>query len=660
MKTQNTSICWLASETSRVITLRAMTCAFALTIFAPHAFCAASFDWPQWQGPDRTAHSKETGLLKEWPKDGPPLAWKVKGLGGGDSTPSVAAGRIYGMSHRGADEIVWALSEKDGKEIWAVRIAPAHAQNFPQSKEGPSATPTVDGDRLYVMGLAGNVACLQATDGKVVWQRNLVADFGGRNPMWNFRESPLVDGNKVICTPGGDTAMLVALDKLTGQTIWKNQTPGSTGSDPSSASNPNGGPGERGGGTAPGVTGTKDPNLFVSEHWGMTAFSQKVPNGKYVAKLYFAETYPGITGPGQRVFSFNVHGHEFKDFDILVKAGGPNKAYVETVPVEVTNGGFRIVFTSQVENPAIKAIEVIPHVESAGGASSAGTIRVNAGASSAFTDSSGQVWQPDSGFEGGRTNPGIGGAPGALVGAPGGADRGRGRPGGGFGGFGGPGSSGAAYASPIAIDFAGQRQYVQLTAKALIGVAASDGKFLWRYDRPANRMGINCSTPIYHDGMVFAASAYGAGGGVVKLSKDSNGEVKAEEGWFSRQMENHHGGVILHDGALFGSNGGNGGGYLACLDFKTGEVLWNEKDSDKRRVTKGSVAFADGRIYYRTEEGPIVLIEPSRKEYLERGRFEQPERNKLPAWAHPVIANGKLYIRDQDTLFCYDVKARGK
>src|SRR5881296_1952621 len=423
--------------------------------FAQSAFCG-QFDWPQWQGPDRTAHSKETGLLKEWPKDGPPLAWKVKGLGGGDSMPSVAAGRIYGMSNRGDDEMVWALSEKDGKEMWAVRIAPAHSQNFPQSKEGPSATPTVDGDRLYVMGLAGNVACLQAADGKVVWQRNLVTDFGGAIPAWSYRESPLIDGDKLICTPGSDGAMLVALDKLTGDTIWKTKMAGGSGSAPGGSSNPGGGFGERGGGSAPGVTGTKDPNLFVSEHWGMTAFSQKVPNGKYVAKLYFAETYQGITGPGQRVFSFNVHGHEFKDFDIWVKAGGSNKAYVETVPVEVTNGEFRIVFTSQVENPAIKAIEVIPQ-ESAGGASSAGTIRINAGASSSFTDSSGQVWQPDSGFEGGMTNPGIGAAPGAFGGAPGGADRGRGRPGGGFGGFGGgfggPGSSGAAYSSAIVIDF---------------------------------------------------------------------------------------------------------------------------------------------------------------------------------------------------------------
>src|SRR2546421_8634034 len=100
---------------------RTIALALTVTAFAQNALCG-QFDWPQWQGPDRTAHSKETGLLKEWPKDGPPLAWKVKGLGGGDSMPSVAAGRVYGMSNRGADEMVSAPSEKDGKGMWAVRI----------------------------------------------------------------------------------------------------------------------------------------------------------------------------------------------------------------------------------------------------------------------------------------------------------------------------------------------------------------------------------------------------------------------------------------------------------------------------------------------------------------------------------------------------------
>ena len=638
-------------------------CAVTLAISAQHTLCAASFDWPQWQGPDRNAISKETGLLKEWPKDGPPLAWKIKELGGGDSAPSIAAGKILGMSNRGEDEVVWTLSEKDGSTLWVTRLGPAFKQSWPQGKEGPGCTPTVDGERLYVLGLSGDVACLQVKDGKILWQRNLKNDFGGVLPMWSYRESPLVDGEKVICTPGGPEAAMVALDKLTGKTIWKSQLPDGSGSD---SSNPgaSSSPGGRGGGSATVVTGTKDPGLFTSEHWGMRAFSSKIPNGKYVAKLYFAETYEGITGPGQRVFSFNVQGREFKDFDIWAKAGGPKRAYIETVPVEVTNGEFRIAFTAQTENPAIKAIEITPQADAVAGAASAATIRIKAGQSEPFTDSMGQVWEADKGFEGGAFG-GMIQAPGSLAGGFGG----QGGPPGGRGGFGGSpsgfgggpgGSSGAAYASPIAIEFDGQHQYVQLTAKALIGVAASDGKFLWRYDRPANRMGINCSTPLYHDGMVFAASAYGAGGGSVKLSKDANGGIKAEEVWFSRSMENHHGGVLIVDGCLYGSNGGNGGGYLACLDFKTGNVLWNERDPDKRRVRKGSVAFADGRIYYRTEEGELILIEPSREEYLERGRFVQPDRGNVPAWSHPVIANGKLYVRDQDVLLCYDVKARGK
>lgn len=116
---------------------------------------------------------------------------------------------------------------------------------------------------------------------------------------------------------------------------------------------------------APKIAGTKDPELFLTEHYSMDSFSTKLSNGKYVAKLYFSETYEGITGPGERVFSFNVQGREFKDFDIFAKAGGANRAYIETVPIEVTNGTFKITFTSNVENPAIDAIEIIPESASA-------------------------------------------------------------------------------------------------------------------------------------------------------------------------------------------------------------------------------------------------------------------------------------------------------
>ena len=129
--------------------------------------------------------------------------------------------------------------------------------------------------------------------------------------------------------------------------------------------------------------------------------------------------------------------------------------------------------------------------------------------------------------------------------------------------------------------------------------------------------------------------------------------------YFAKRMQNHHGGMIVVNGYLYGANGGNEGGWLLCLDFKTGKIMWDQRDGGQRKAPKGSIAMADGLFYYRTEAGTMLLIEPSPKKYIERGRFEQPNRTDKPAWAHPVIANGKLYVRDQGVLLCYDVKGKG-
>lgn len=600
---------------------------------------AHAADWPQWQGPDRNAISTEKGLMHEWPVSGPPLAWKIKGLGGGDSSPAVAGGMLFGMSNRDGKEIVWAISESDGKEVWATPLGDAVQQGVPQSKEGPACTPAIDGERLFVIGMGGKVACLSIAGGKVLWQRSLTQDFGGTLPMWSYRESPLVDGVKLVCTPGGPDAAVVALNKLTGETIWKCRLPDSaerpSNDRPGRTETPNPSNQAAAPDPAAAIAGTKDPGLYQSEHWGMTAFSQKIPNGQYRVKLHFAETYQGITRAGQRVFTFSVQGTEFKDFDIWEKAGGFRRAYIESVPVDVTTGELRITFTRQIESPAIKAIEIIPQADDAKGAK---TIRIKAGQNTQFTDSAGQVWQADQGFEGGQMSAGnfqFGGRP-------------DGRP----GGFGGP-RSGAAYSSAIAIEFDGQRQYVQLTANSLIGVAAEDGKLLWRYDRPANRMGINCSTPIFQNGLIFASSAYGNGGGAVKLVKNATGEITPEEVYFTPNMQNHHGGMIVYDGCLYGANGGNEGGFLTCMDFQTGKILWRD-----RNAPKGALLMADGQLYLRSEAGAMLLIEPSREGLDERGRFEQPGRSSAPAWAHPIVANKRLYIRDQDLLLCYDIKSK--
>jgi outer membrane protein assembly factor BamB len=390
-------------------------------------------DWPQWQGSDRTAISKETGLLKSWPKEGPSLAWKIKGLGGGYTSPSIANGRIYGMSYRGDDEVVWCLDEKDGKELWKTRLAAKGKAGY---NEGSRCTPTVDGSLIYVIGISSDLACLESSSGNIVWQKNLKKDFDGKMMSgWGYSESPLIDGEKLICTPGGAKNSLVALNKKTGATIWSAQVPG---------------------------------------------------------------------------------------------------------------------------------------------------------------------------------------------------------------------GDGAGYSSVIAADVDGGRQYVQFMGKGIVGVDAGTGKFLWRYDKCANGTA-NISTPVYSDGHVFAASGYGTGGGLVKLNKQSGQGYKADEVYFTKKMQNHHGGMVLVDGYLYGNNGGQ----LACIELKTGNVMW-----DERKPGKGSIAYADGMLYYRNEGGPIVLIDANPKEYVEKGRFNQPERSNKNAWPHPVIANGKLYILDQDALLCYDIKQK--
>jgi outer membrane protein assembly factor BamB len=413
-----------------VATLPALA-AVCSSFAAPVPAKSNAFDWPQWQGPDRTAISRETNLLQDWEKGGPPLAWQAKELGGGFSTPSIAAGRVFGMGYKGDDEIVWALDEKNGKELWTTPIAKQN-KNVGYN-EGSRCTPTVDGELIYVLGLSSDLVCLEAASGKEVWRKNLKKDFKGNVGGWGYSESPLIDGEKVLCTPGGKEATLLALNKKNGELIWK------------------------------GV----------------------VPEGD--------------------------HAH---------------------------------------------------------------------------------------------------------------------------------------YSSIAAATVDGKRQYVQFLSGGVVGLS-EDGKFLWRYNKPHNGTA-NCSTPICADDMVFAASAYGTGGGLAKLKRDGE-KWAADEVYFTKNMKNHHGGMVLIDGYLYGSDEGK----LTCLGFKDGTVSWAEG-----KAGKGSIAAADGRLYYRNEGGPIILAELNPDKYVEHGRFEPPQKTGKPAWPHPVIANGKLYIRDQDMLFCYDVKKK--
>jgi len=386
-------------------------------------------DWPQWHGPNRTALSTETGLVKIWPTAGPPVVWSITGLGEGYGSVAIKGERIFVQGVKTGQSSVFCLNRADGKTVWATALGPRLGQD---RGPGPRGTPTVENDRLYALTEAGDLACLKSTDGSIVWQRNILKDFGGRNPKWLISESPLIDGERLIVMPGGEGAGIVALDKTSGKTIWT----------------------------------TKE----LSDE--------------------------------------------------------------------------------------------------------------------------------------------------------------------------------AGYSSCIASDIGGVRTIIGFTGRAGVGVRASDGKLMWRYEPVSNRTA-NIATPVVHDNKVFYTSDYGTGCALLGL-KAVGGEVKAEEIYFSREMMNHHGGVVLINGYLYGFNNA----ILTCIEFATGKMIWRD-----RSVGKGTLTYADGLLYLLSETNVVGLAEASPSGYKELGRFQIADQG-WPSWAHPVVCGGKFYIRNQGTLACYDIKGR--
>lgn len=388
--------------------------------------------WPQWRGPDRSDVSKETGLLKSWPAGGPKRLWLFRNAGQGYSGPAIVGTNLFTMGGRDGTEYLLAIDAETGQERWAAKVGAELKNGW---GDGPRGTPAVDGDRVYAMGGQGSLICAQVSDGKVLWERSM-KEFGGGRPNWGYTESVLVDGDKVVCTPGGRKGAIVALNKTDGKLIWQ----------------------------------SKD-----------------------------------------------------------------------------------------------------------------------------FTDE-------------------------------------------------------AQYASPIAVNYNGVRQYIQLTKQHVVGVAAADGKLCWSADFPGGSAAAVIPTPIFHDGYVYATAGYGVGCQLVKLGPGK----EATEVYSNKVMKNHHGGVILVDGYVYG----HGDPGWVCQNFQTGEQVWME-----RKLGKGAVAYADGMLYCLEEgSGTVALVEASPKGWKEHGRFQlQPQSTQRSSrgriWTHPVITGGRLYLRDQELLSCYDVDA---
>jgi len=384
-------------------------------------------DWPQWRGPRRDGVSKEAGLLKNWPANGPRLAWRISGTGEGYSSFAVAGGRLFTLGARQNTEYVFAFDAASGKKLWEV----ANGRRFNNDRgDGPRSTPTIEGDRVYVFGSSGDLTVLDAASGKVFWTQNLLQKYGGSNINWGLSESPLVLSDRIIVTPGGRGASIVALRKTDGSLIWKSQS----------------------------------------------------------------------DEPG---------------------------------------------YSSALLHPI-------------------GTIQ----------------------------------------------------------------------------------QAVIFTAERALGVDVNDGRVLWSYNRVANRTA-NIATPIARGNHVFLSSDYGTGAGLLALTPSGNG-IKASEVYFTNEMRNHHASSVLVGDYLYGFSSS----ILTAMHFETGKVAWRD-----RSVGKGSLVFADDRLYLFSENGIVGLAEANPQKYVEQGRFQLRTGN-LPTWSHPVVSGGKLFIRDQDTLYAYDVAAK--
>lgn len=382
--------------------------------------------WPRFHGPDGRNLSPDTGLLQEWPEAGPRLLWTAEGLGHGYSSVAIADGLIFTDGNVDEKTTITALDLK-GQIKWQKPNGKAWTGDV----AGTRGTPTYDAGRIYHESPVGELVCLDAKTGERVWGLNILREFQGENIEWALAESVLIDGDRVICCPGGKEGAVVALDKNTGKTVWASKS-----------------------------------------------------------------------------------------------AGAP-----------------------------------------------------------------------------------------------------------------------ASYASPMLAEQDGLRMVLTMNSKALIGVNADDGDWLFEYPHKT-AYNVNAFSPLYHDGYIYFSTGYGAGSVQLKVTVEGR-KARVEKAWTSKALDNHHGGVLLLDGYLYGSSHN---GPWACLDWKNGETKWKE-----RGVGKGSLTWADRMLYCYSEDLRMGLVRPSPEKLQVVSQFRVPSGGEGKSWAHPVVCGGRLYLRHSDKLYAYDV-----
>jgi outer membrane protein assembly factor BamB len=584
-------------------------------------------DWPQWRGPNRDGVSQETGLLKEWPKEGPKVVWQVDSVGVGYSSLAIKDGRIFTQGDLDGVEHIIALDVADGKTLWAVQPAPvisllverlAHEfQQLDRDKDG-----TIDElEALQRFGwefnkfdkpAGGDVDARSRARAEALFTK-LDKDGDGR---LSFVEAAnlLRDVFERIDAEDkeADTAKLA-----TGRT---SQLIGELDKD------------------ADGQVSRKESqNSALGRHFGR--IDQKDPaTDKPDEQLtveeietFFTKLEPGRDGV--------LTKEEFADYFVKAKPQGDGQLTLDEL--RVAFGGYR---NGMGDGPRGTPTVDGDRVYAEGGNGDLTCLEAATGKT---------VWHVNLSRDFGGGLPGWGYSESPLVVdelvivTPGGKkgtlvalDKMTGE----VKWSSGDVTEGAHYSSAVVATIGGERQIVQFARESVFGVSIKDGKFLWKYSNPANGTA-NCCAPIIDNDLVFASSSYGKGGGLARVTA-VDAKFSAEEVYFEKKMACHHGGIVKIGDWMYS----NSGGPLICMDFRSGQILWQN-----RSVGKGALVAADGMLYVFSENHEMALVDASPGDYSERGRFKVASHGR-PSWAHPVVAGGRLFIRDQQALSAYEVR----
>ena len=603
------AVCWFAAQLA----------------FAPVS--AGADDWPQWRGPNRDGIGQETGLLREWPKDGPKVVWQVDSVGVGYSSMSLKDGRLFTQGDLDGVEHVVALNAADGKTLWSVQPAPVLsllAERLANEMKGLDRNKDGEIDEFEALSRFGweftkfdrpapgdaearaktrAVAIFskldQDGDGRLSFAEagNLLRDYFERADS----EDKQADAAKLAETRTAE--LLKQFDKDADGKVSRQEARGSE----------------------------------LDRHFGR--IDQRDPaTNKADEQLtaeeidaFFAKQQPGRDGA--------ITKDELIDFYAQARPAGDGKLTLEELRGPF--GGYR---NGMGDGPRGTPSVDGDRVYAEGGNGDVTCLDAATGKT---------VWHVNLSrdFGGGMPGWGYSESPlivdGLVVVTPGGKNGtlvALNKTNGEVVWTSGEVTEGAHYSSPLVAEIGGVRQIVQFARESVFGVSIKDGKFLWKYTKPANGTA-NCCQPIVDQDHVFASSSYGTGGGLAKITA-SGDKFSAEEVYFEKKMDCHHGGIVKIGPWMYS----NSGGPLICMDFLTGKIQWQN-----RSVGKGSLIAADGLLYVFSENHEVALVDISPGEYTERGRFKIPSHGRS-SWAHPIIADGRLYLRDQESLTAYDVR----